>query len=75
MDGSAGESVKLSAAGLDDWDAGVRRQPHRYSDAFVAIKPGSNVQCRGRHAGAQRLEHRIAAGHKFGRGVACPARP
>ena len=55
MDGAPGEAVQLSAARLDDGDAGVRSQHHGLPDALVAVQPGSDVERRGWDAGAKSL--------------------
>ncbi len=67
---AAGEPVQLGGAGLEDRHAAVGGQLDRLVDPLVAGDPApksSDVQ-RGRgHPGAQRLDHRVAAGHELGR--------
>ena len=64
---AAGEPVQLGGAGLEDRHAAVGGQLDGLVDPLVAGDPGPDVQHGRGHAGPQRLDHRVAAGHELGR--------
>ena len=61
MQHPAGHPVQLGPADLQDRDAAVAGAPDDLIDPLVDVDALGDIERRGRHAGAQRLHHRVAA--------------
>src|SRR6185312_8065499 len=59
--------VQLGPARLHDRDAGVGRELDRLAEPLVTVQPRADVQGRGGHVLAQRLQDGVAAGDDLGR--------
>ena len=64
---AAGEPVQLGGADFEHRHAAVGSQLDGLLDPVVAGDPSPDIQGGRRHAGPERLDHGVAAGHELGR--------
>ena len=75
VDRAAGHPVELALGDLEQADAALAGQPERLAEPAVALGALGDVHAVDRHALAQRLDHRVAAGDPLGVAGVAPLRP